>query len=120
MLTLKTKQDNFIRAQYDLIQPIILTEEWLIKFGFRLMGVAKWKCCYNQIARTDKTYAQSIFYNEEVPELEIDVILSLDETELRRIGIKGINVNRAEDIKYVHEFQNWWYLITGTELKIKE
>lgn len=32
--TIETPQGNSIICQLDLLKPIILTEEWLIKFGF--------------------------------------------------------------------------------------
>ena len=108
-------------CEHEDVHPIPLNEEWLTKFGFRLLNTAKWQCAYNDIKRTDKVYCQTIFNTEDVPELEIDVILDFFEYEIRRIGIKGLRGSiKSDDIKYVHEFQSWWYLLTGTELKIKE
>ena len=80
-------------------EPIPLTEEWLLKFGFDfsvdtwyLKGVAIWEteCCDAK-------------GNEEIGFFY----------ELRDVGMMDMN------IKYVHQLQNLYFALTGEELKIK-
>lgn len=40
---LATKQGNIIQAGLDLIEPISLTEEWLLKFGFKKINTTWYK-----------------------------------------------------------------------------
>lgn len=98
-------------------QPIPLTEEWLIKFGYRLESVSKWQSGYNDISRTDKIYTNNIHCFEDIETIEIDVISSYDETDLRRIGIRNTIGRQTCDIKYVHTFQNLIFALTGEELE---
>lgn len=107
----------------DEFEPIPLTEEWLLKFGFRLEGISKYVCGYNLIKRTDKIYCETIFPIGEDRNIQLDVILNEDETELRRIGIRGFDYsgmrgisNSPLDIKYVHQLQNLFFALTGEEL----
>ena len=80
-------------------EPILLTEEWLLKFGFDfsvdtwyLKGVAIWEteCCNAK-------------GNEEIGFFY----------ELRDVGMMDMN------IKYVHQLQNLYFALTGQELIIK-
>ncbi len=78
------------------INPIPLTEEWLIKFGFTgdsIMGLAV-KYSLNRI---------DIWYNKK-----------LDEALLDNVKYKRIY------IKYVHQLQNLYFVLTNEELIIHE
>ncbi len=101
--TLKTKQGNIINAHYDLIKPIPLTEEWLLKFGFvfkKQLGI----CGQDQWSGMD-------FYLK-------------DNITLRGNLKKSSTLSLAEyfncQIQYVHQLQNLYFALTGTELIINE
>lgn len=70
--------------------PIKLTEEWLLKFG--------WK--KDSIISEDDAYS---FKGE---------IVFIGETGVRYFGLTTI-------LKYVHELQNLYFAITGEELELK-
>jgi len=78
----------------DIIEPIPLTEEWLIKFGFES----------NPYIDTYELY--------ELDELKF--ILDIDKTR----GKLDIHWKQVE-CKYVHSLQNLFHSLTGEELTIK-
>ncbi len=71
----------------DLIEPIPLTDEWLVKFGF------------------DKRF--DVYQNH----------LLLFNSELKNWSWSGIYIR---EIKYVHELQNLYFILTGEELELKQ
>lgn len=82
------------------IQPIPLTEEWLLKFGFKYNG---WNWEFNQF----KFHAQGKndkgeFYNTEF-----------------YIQSKKEWILISFTIDFVHQLQNLYFALTGTELTIK-
>jgi hypothetical protein len=83
------------------IDPIPLTEEWLLKFGF---------------GRHHTDYANDIIYIKNVP----------DNTEFEwgvypnELG-SGIQIQNRNLLKYVHQLQNLYFALTGEEIeKVKE
>lgn len=81
-------------SQFDeFIQPIPLTEEWLLMFGFEL-----------QVRGTIKDYLK--FNSYGVSEV---LLSSINGTEWTTYGVRY-------KIKYVHQFQNLYYALTGEEL----
>lgn len=101
-------------------RPIPLTEEWLVKLGFELESTSKWKSGYSDIARTDKVYTTNMFGFDSSETIEIDVIYNIEETELRRIGVRKSVGSKTIDIKYVHTLQNLYFALTGEELQYGE
>ena len=83
----------------DWIQPIPITEEWLLKFGFEKRGPVD--ALYNDHWRHPNL--NPVFSEETFTALTID---------------DGIDI--AYDIKYVHQIQNVFFVLTGQELTIKE
>jgi len=78
-------------------EPIPLTEEWLLKFGFSKKDVAG----------CDPYY----FYNNEFFEIGWRVDEHLD------VSFSGNNYsNEFPHIKYVHQLQNLFFALTGEEL----
>lgn len=78
---------------------IPLTEEWLLKFGFKKKG--EWMCI-------DFNPRMGIrFYNGNSAECDIT-------QDDKYIAFK------AGHIKYVHQLQNLYFALTGTELTISE
>lgn len=79
------------------IKPIPLTEDWLIKFGFKPVknGV--------EIKVIEEYVKINSFFNGKPLTLEIDG---------RRAPLRNI--------KYVHQLQNLYFALTGEELEIKD
>jgi hypothetical protein len=80
--------DNIEGLNYGFIEPIPLTEEWLLKFGF------KWK----NFAFRDGTF--TVRYQKE-----FYVYLSVE-------GVRPIQIK----LDYVHQLQNLYFTLTGEEL----
>tara|TARA_R110000803_G_scaffold69058_3_gene131241 strand:+ start:3349 stop:3720 length:372 start_codon:yes stop_codon:yes gene_type:complete len=91
-----------IKSNYDplvlpLFNPIPLTEEWLLKFGFEYLADAQyWKTFKNLNFNWDK-------------ECGLYVFLETQEDNIQ-----------TEHIKHVHQLQNLYHALTGEKLKIKE
>jgi len=81
------------------IQPIPLTEEWLLKFGFE---------------KRDGNYYKSRYVIEQGISQFFDNGMSF------RITINNTESAHANSIKYVHQLQNLYYVLNGEELEIKE
>lgn len=75
----------------DLIKPIPITEEWLLKFGFK----------YNN--PTYEWYDKSAVFFIQVNYLGFDLIAKFHNQVIR-------------EIKYVHELQNLYFALTEKEL----
>ncbi len=96
-------------------QPILLTEEWIIKLGFYSEGEGNEGgiMIHNQFIRNYK-YELKCFVN-----FEDFVWLQLFICEV------GIHPNDSQSsfipnkIKFVHQLQNLFFALTGEELKIK-
>lgn len=74
-------------------KPILLTEEWLIKFGFKNEVGNEWAA------------AKGLFVIEK-----FDLLYNFS---------AGSGCALSRSIKYVHELQNLFFAITGQELTIK-
>ena len=79
-------------AHYESFEPILITEEWLLKFGFK-------KCPSFKSLYYIGTFLNIILGSEIVFE---------------------INDRPIGEIKYVHQLQNLVYALTGQELIIKQ
>lgn len=89
------------------MNPIPLTEEWLIKLGFNLDDVD-----FYEIIVIDK---DNIFCSLWV-RIEYGLIINLttiDEEKEEDVNIK------LHNIKHVHQLQNLYFALTNTELTIK-
>lgn len=78
---------------YDL-SPIPLTEEWLLKFGFNLLG---------------NTISHACFGDNPITH---DYMIKLIKTDK-----EWFYKNSYHEIKYVHQLQNLYFALTGEELK---
>ena len=72
---------------YELIEPIPLTEEWLLKLGFKYF-------------LDTKIYAIDNFFIEKEPDNKIAVMYDY--------------LNKS--VEYVHQLQNLYFALTGEEL----
>lgn len=86
------KEENVTYVPINLIKPILLTEEWLIKFGFKVWGGA------NVFADKDNFWVMEKGEEEEC--------FYCDHLEL--------------NIKHVHQLQNLYFSLTNKELTIKK
>ena len=77
-----------------LFKPIPLTEEWLIKFGFENDG-------------NDNYKIKGIRYNVYKPVDYVGYLFCENRLVLR-------------EIKHVHQLQNLYFALTGSELKLKQ
>lgn len=88
------------------VQPISITEEWLIRFGFNrddgVMCVQYIKDCQNYI-----------FYYA-VYETGVTFRIELDSNYYPEY------IQLTDHVQYVHQFQNLYFALTGEELEIKQ
>ena len=82
---------------FDFIEPIPLTEEWLLKFGFIKRNEYEFDFWQNSMWKL-KEYKKKKYYILFHCSDEVDCTL----------------------IKYVHQLQNLYFALTGEELQIKE
>jgi len=83
-------------------EPIPLTEEWLLKFGY-------------------KHFQSEHIYSEWA--LVIDGILKYKIFQSSYTGVETFtfpNSNKPVTLKHVHQLQNLYFALTGNELTIKE
>lgn len=82
------------------IKPIPLTEEWFLKFGFE-----KEQVCAPGIAEWDEFYLNKV---------------TISAIGVNMTGYKfGGGDTPLVDVRYVHQLQNLYFALTGTELEIK-
>jgi len=109
-------QDNVYRDAYGdahggFIRPIPLTEEWLLKFGFEVIGT---------------------YVNEGILVTDYGInITDCNNDEKLIVSDWNMNVSIGEyseddyyvcnfNYKHVHQLQNLYFALTGEELKIKK
>ena len=89
-----------------LIDPIKLTDEWFLKFGFDLIDDQYYskhtQCGIGGLGITKKDYRP--------------LVLVVDERQYDGVYRQVI----GKQIEYVHELQNLYFALTGEELKIEE
>jgi hypothetical protein len=103
-------QDDFIRIDYDemeklytfatwdRINPIPLTEEWLVKFGFEKITHAVRSYSYHICDKNERYWFFRISGQFGTITREITCVLSYE-------------------IKHVHQLQNLYFALTGEELE---
>ncbi len=93
--------------KFNELQPIPLTEEWLLKFGF-VITVDPENVHYKKVVNND--FNESFVINRKVG------------YEVFYIGHKDCNdyLHFTTQIKHVHQLQNLYFALTNEELKIKE
>ncbi len=85
-----------------LYKPILLTEEWLLKFGFELKD--------NNLQ--DELLSTFFYHKNNVVDVEFG--------EGKLYWHDNYTSIYHQDILYVHQLQNLYFALTGKELKIKE
>jgi len=97
--TLKTKQGNFIHARYELIEPVPLTEELLMKFGFK-------KFDHEPNSEEEKCTEYCIGK------------LSIVDWGRGFIMSNSFSFELRVKLEYVHQLQNLYFALTGVELQL--
>ncbi len=88
-------------------QPVILTEEWLIKFGFE--KTSSWIGADMQFEYIDYRIDQFTCFNPDSGGIEVEFNSVLESTD---------NRSYITTIQYVHQLQNLYYALTGKELEV--
>lgn len=100
---------HYFECGEDLIlEPIPLTEKWLLKFGFRMskvLGVYS-----NSFVKTDILKSELYFR----PSYQGGYFWGFN-TEVN----KECEFYNAKEVMYVHQLQNLYFALTGEELTIK-
>ena len=89
-----------VKSCFDL-SPIPLTEEWLLKFGFK-----------RTIRNNDSGYCQ---YGFQRFGFDFSVDIELDTEPNFYLDRKMI-----PNLRYVHQFQNFYFALTGEGIEVKE
>ena len=105
------KSDNFFEVSYEDLgyindgisesKPILLTEEWLLKFGFGRSD--EFEMGHN------KNFNFGFYYDYHFNRFMLDCDNEND----------GVYIY-LDHIKYVHQLQNLYFALTGTELEYNE
>jgi len=80
----------------DFFQPIPLTEEWLLKFGF---------------------FSEKLYWSIQIGDVYLSIVKE-DNTFCVGIPYEANGTNRK--FEFVHQLQNLYHALTGEELTIKE
>ena len=87
-----TEVGDIIQYETDYYEPIPLTEEWLLKFGFKEVIVDSW---YSKLAKNKNTI------------------------NISKSGLVAINDDKPiRAIEYVHQLQNLYFALTNEELTL--
>ena len=89
-------EESFEWNEYNKLEPIPLTEEWLLIFGFK------------------KRKNRHLFYWEN----KIVISEYKDEFENFFYPKTGYDIRFSNEIKYVHQLQNLYFALTGAELTV--
>jgi hypothetical protein len=95
------KQSDFLNLDIEKIEPVLLTEQWLLDFGFKKRK--------NRYFFDDWIIVQIEDGNWDNPSL--DFFIKRDFHKKKRY---------VTCVQYVHELQNLFYPVSGKELTIKK
>jgi hypothetical protein len=94
--------------------PIPLTEEWLLKFGFEKEESKPSTKHHNYFSKYISDYKYCFTYAE----FREDFGVYIEYTDSSDPNDDGIKYPFCFGIKYVHQLQNLFYSLTGTELSL--
>ena len=103
---------------FDFIEPIPLTEEWLLKFGFEAKADSHNEYKKHFICDGDDDYELYVFPTFDLKDGYVCQLYNYydyngDKDDRERVCL-------PIPIKYVHSLQNLYFALTGEELTIKE
>ena len=100
---LRVIEDGNYQNSYDtetkVYKPIPLTEEWLLKFGFK--------------KQLDKSFAKNDFSIFLDKRFKTNLFLQENQEDFKWFSYEL-------KVEYIHQLQNLYFALTGEELKIKE
>ncbi len=113
----KSIHDNggSVADYYHSFKPIPLTEEWLLKFGF---GFTDYEI-EDDFFEEDAGLLMRQFSKHYHDEIYHDLTLNSDNFNEFGIRTSFAEVVLNGNCKYVHQLQNLYFALTGTELTIK-
>ena len=96
-------EHNYFDNETEDIEPIPLTEEWLLKFGFVEKGIyfEKWKLRIEPFILTENIFCVRLITSP----IFVVYIIPYSSIEM-------------SNIKYVHQLQNLYFALTNEELTI--
>lgn len=97
---------------FDFIEPILLTEEWLIKFGFEKVIYESDETGYGNDYELEIKGVGCISYSDDFS----CALFGSKESSKDELGF----LPNWDNCKHVHSLQNLYFALTGEELKIKE
>lgn len=97
---------------YSLCNPIPLTEEWLIKFGFEKVIYESDETGYGNDYELEIKGVGCISYSDDFS----CALFGSKESSKHELGF----LPNWDNCKHVHSLQNLYFALTGEELKIKE
>lgn len=91
------RESPYVTYSIDLVKPIPLTEEWLVKFGIKDLWIkGSWKIVEDKMNGEHYGWGMLVRNSSRTKEIEFAYF------------------------KYVHELQNLFYAVVGEELTIKK
>lgn len=101
----ETKKGIYTQSfKYEALEPIPLTEEWLLRFGLFKSNNGWFR----------KTETPS--HNKEIVTLSINV----DTFSTAIFGDEALEPSYIKECQFVHQLQNLYYTLTGEELTLKQ
>ena len=97
---LEYKGERFVEQR---VEPIPLTEEWLVKFGFNVYNKPGGYTVYIKYKPKTRQYLQKIYTFKDCYGWD---------------GIFAFDGSIQTRIKYIHQLQNLYFALTGEELTI--
>lgn len=97
---------------FDLIEPIPLTEQWLVKFGFEKVIYESDETGYGTDYELDIKGVGCISYSDDFS----CALFGSKESSKNELGF----LPNWDNCKHVHSLQNLYFALIGEELKIKE
>ena len=120
VLPVVSNEKREFKVSHNIIEPIPLTEEWLLKFGFKKHGayefyfdILNYETSNFFDEHIEKTNLQFYIYNEHKIEVKIDIDATNVEGEFEGKTLF------LKHIQYVHQLQNLYFALTNEELTWK-
>lgn len=111
----RDKYHRFLVKAISDIEPIPLTEEWLLKFGFE-KGKHAW---FSKKYFTDcDEYAEVMKIDYNISSKRLAIYDAIEETDM--VNILSHPIYTGKKVLYIHQLQNLFFALTGEELTIKE
>jgi len=108
----RRKNLEFKSIWFEDIEPIPLTEEWLLKFGFELNKLTMSGCQWHELIYKPHSIGASL-------RLTNGDHRAIDSGYGWTLGNVSPATSIIGSIQFVHQLQNLYFALTGKELKVK-